>query len=183
VIYAGTLTGTPNIEPGTGTLTQDNSIYPLAHLDYNQLRSISQSQGNYHDATHNPAYPSSFWYDAGHTVPNVVFLEGSLVLRGNQTIHGFVVVGGEVTYDASFSGNVSVDGCVYTRGNFTFSGGGHALNVYGGVWVGGLATLNGGVDMHYNPDYMRGISGLNVNIVTQIVSWRDTQNPYKLSPY
>jgi hypothetical protein len=115
-------------------------------------------------------------------VPNVVFLEGSLVLRGNQTIHGFVVVGGEVTYDASFSGNVSVDGCVYTRGNFTFSGGGHALNVYGGVWVGGLATLNGGVDMHYNPDYMRGISGLNVNIVTQIVSWRDTQNPYKLSP-
>ena len=180
ITYALSLNGVANIVLGTGVLTRDDSINPLAPLDYNQLRQISRNQNNYHDATHNPAWPGSFWFDQPNRIPNIVFTEGDFTIHGNTQVSGFYVVGGEVACDATLSGNVAVDGCIYTRGDFTVNGGGHAINIFGGVWVGGIATLHGGVDLRYNPDYMNAIQNLNINTVVQMTNWRDTQNPYTL---
>lgn len=163
----------PNVD---GTVTGDSSINPLALLDFDQLRVLSQSQGNYHDAAHlSGPFPSSFWYDQAQGIPNIVFLEGSLNLTGHSSVGGFFVVGGagEVTYDATLGGNVSVDGTIYTRGNFTIKGGGSALNVSGGVWVGDTTTLNGNAKINYNLSYMEAIQALGINAAVQIFSWRE----------
>jgi len=181
VRFAGTISG--RTDRIAGTFTNDLSINPLAHLDYAQLRAISQSQGNYHSPQQlGGPFPTSFWYNEASGIPNVVFLEGSLDLSGNDRVGGFFVVGGEVTYDATIRGNVSVDGCIYTRGNFTVKGGGNSLNVNGGVWSGGTSTLDGNPKISYNATYMSAIQTLGINASVQITSWRDTQNPYILVP-
>jgi Tfp pilus assembly protein PilX len=179
VIYAGTITSnTGNID---GTITRDPAIAPLASLSYDQLRAISKSQDNYHDASElKGPFPDSFWYDESLGIPNVVFLEGNFDLKGNDVVGGFFVVGGEVTYDAVLSGNVTVKGCIYARGTFTVNGGGNALNVDGGIWTGSGATLNGHVKISYNDVYMNAIKGLNIDTDVQVNSWQDTQNPYTL---
>lgn len=167
----------------SGSLTQDSEISPLARLDFQQLRALSQSQGNYHDADHlSGPFPNSFWYNESQQIPNVVFLEGELDLSGKTQVAGFFVVGGEVIYDAALSGNVSVDGSIYTLGNFTIMGGGNVLNVNGGVWTGDTATLLGNAKIDYKQDYMLAIENLGINTDVQVLSWRDTQNPYKITP-
>lgn len=174
VVYAGSISDTANI---TGDVTQDSSISPLLLLNFNQLRAMSQSQSNYHDTGHlDGPFPDSFWYNEDNAIPNVVFLEGSLDLSGKTHVGGFFVVGGDVSYDANISGNVSVDGVIYTQGGFTISGGGSALNVNGGVWA-SQVTLNGGVELAYNPAFMSAIDGLEIDTDVQIISWEDAQNP------
>lgn len=176
VTYGGTLSGTLNV---TGELFNDPSI-SLDLLDFNQLRTISQSQGNYHDLQHlNGPFPASFWYDEANQIPNVVFLEGDLTLKGNDVVYGFFVVGGQAVCDTELAGTVSVNGGIYMQGDFTVKGGGGALNINGGVWVGGDANLNGGVTLNYNSEYMAGIQKLAKN---SRVVWRDTQSPYALNP-
>jgi hypothetical protein len=182
VIYAGTIATKPgNI---TGSVTDDPSINPLAQLDYDQLRVISQAQGNYHDASHlNGPFPASFWYNEPAGIPNVVFLEGSLKVNAKD-IGGFFVLAqnGDVTYDADIGGNFSLDGCIYTQGNVKLDGGGSVdLNVDGGIWSGKNSTLNGGITVAYNAVYMNAIKLLNIVMVVQISSWRDTHDPYYLT--
>lgn len=177
VIYAGTISSnTGNID---GTITHDPAISPLASLSFNQLRAISKSQGNYHNSSQlNGPFPNTFWYDEAAGIPNVVFLEGNLDLTGKTSVGGFFVVGGEVIYDAVISGNVSVKGCIYTRGNFTINGGGNSLNIEGGVWTGTGATLNGNAKIDYHGTYMQAIQNLGIDTDVQVISWLDTQNPY-----
>ncbi len=177
VLYAGTISSnTGNIG---GTITHDTSISPLASLSFNQLRALSQSQGNYHDASHlNGPFPTSFWYNEAAGIPNIVFLEGNLDLTGKSVVGGFFVVGGEVTYDAVISGNVNVNGCIYTRGNFTINGGGNSLNVDGGIWAGIGAALDGHAKIDYDNTYMQAVKNLGIDTNVQVTSWLDTQNPY-----
>lgn len=176
VIYGGAISSTKNID---GTVTHDPTINPLALLSFSQLRTVSQAQGNYHDAAHlNGPFPTSFWYSAG--VPNVVFVEGSFDLSGKSKVGGFYVVGGEVIYDATISGNVAVDGAIYSRGTFTINGGGNALNIFGGVWS-NQVVLNGGVDVRYNKPYMDAIKNLGIAYEVQITNWQDLANPYTLN--
>jgi hypothetical protein len=127
-------------------------------------------------------FPASFWYNESEGIPNIVFLEGNLNLSGKVQVAGFFVVGGEVSYDASLSGNVAVDGCIYTRGNFTINGGGKAMNINGGVWAGGITTLNGGVELDYNATYMSAINGMNLTTMVRLTSWQDEQNIYQVVP-
>lgn len=163
-----------------GSVIPDPSINPLARLDFDQLRVISQSQpGNYNNP--DGPFPASFWYDETAGIPNVIFLEGNFTLSGNKTIGGFIVVGGEVICDVTLTGNVSVNGAVYTLGNFTVKGGGNALNIDGGVWAGQQTTLTGNAKIQYNATYMTAIEALGINTSAQISSWTDTQNPYILS--
>jgi type 1 fimbria pilin len=95
-------------------------------------------------------------------------------------VGGFFIVGGEVVYDATLSGNVSVQGTIYTLGRFTVNGGGSALNVNGGVWSGQQVTLTGNAKIAYHSEYMNAIDALNINTSVRINSWSDTQNPYPL---
>ena len=177
VRYAGTISGSTS--EINGTVTSDPSITPLALLDFTQLRTLSQNQGNYYDINHlNGPFPTTFWYNQTAGIPNIVFIEGSLTLKGNDKVGGFFVVGGQFTYDATISGNVSVDGCIYTRGNFTIKGGGNSLNVNGGVWSGQTSTLDGNAKITYNETYVTSIKDLNIDAGVQITSWIDTQNPY-----
>jgi Tfp pilus assembly protein PilX len=149
VKYAGSISG--NTSRIAGSVTHDASISPLARLNFEQLRTLSQAQGNYHDASQlNGPFPTSFWYNQAAGIPNVVFLEGNLNLKGKTHAGGLFVVGGEFIYDATLSGNVDVDGVIYTLGRFTINGGGNSLNVDGGIWSGQQSTLNGNPKVTYN---------------------------------
>ncbi len=177
VIYAGNLSGTLNIT--NGRAYQDPSIYPLDLLDFEYLKNLSISQGNYNLSDNN--FPTTFWYN--NTTPNVVYLERSLDLSGTkEQVAGFYIVGGDVVYDAVISGNAGVDGCIYTRGNFTINGGGNTLNIKGGVWVGEDVTLHGGVELEYNRTYAEAIYklGANKNVT---ISWREFLDNKTFSPY
>jgi len=180
VTYAGNLTGnTTNLN---GTAYPDSSIAPLAQLNFDQIRAVSQGQSNYHNSTQlGGPFPTSFWYNQTLGIPNVVFLEGNLDLTGHTHVAGFFVVGGEVTYNATIGGNVDVDGSIYAPGRFTINGGGNALNVDGGAWSGQMTTLNGNAEVHYNQTVMSAIQNLSFGTDVQFVSWRDTQNPYNLT--
>jgi type II secretory pathway pseudopilin PulG len=203
VLYAGSIDNTDNIN---GTITQDDSINPLARLDYQQLLTRSQAQHNVYtyntkgklvnQYTGQQGFPASFWYsppsdpnDPTTGVPNVVYVMGDLELRGNiGTIGGFYVVVGDVitnpdvSYDATINGNGIVEGAIYTRGEFRINGGGGNLNINGGIWAGEQARLNGNATVSYNHDYMLAIQGLNINVEVQIYSWKEQLNPYQLSP-
>lgn len=193
VVYAGDFE-VQHPENITGTTTFDASINPLARLDFQQLLTISQSQGNVYDTTRlnnvkngSDHFPASFWY--APDVPNVVYVLSDLELKGNiGTIGGFFVVVGDVltnpnaVYDAEINGNGQIDGVIYTRGEFEVNGGGGGLNVNGGLWAGEETELNGNAHISYNQDYMSAIKALNINPGVQIISWKDTQNPYSLTP-
>lgn len=202
ILYADEIDNTGNVN---GTITQDPSITPLARFDFEQLRALSSGQQNVYvvsgnnlvnEATGSENFPSSFWYspptdpdDPTTGTPNIVYIEGDLQLNGNiGTIGGFFVVVGDVinnpgeTYDATVNGNGQIEGTIYTRGEFRINGGGGNLNVNGGVWAGEEARLNGNAHVSYNNSYMSAIENLNLNADVQITSWRDTQNPYHLTP-
>lgn len=191
--YADEIDNTGNVN---GTITQDPSINPLARFDFQQLRALSSSQQNVYvlngnqlvnEATGQQGFPGSFWYSPG--VPNIVYIEGDLQLNGNiGTIGGFFVVAGDVinnpgaTYDTTVNGNGQIEGAIYTRGEFRINGGGGNLNINGGVWAGEEARLNGNAHVNYNQSYLEAIGNLNLNADVQISSWKDTQNPYSLTP-
>lgn len=177
----------------SGSPTVTGNVYvaeTLPLLDFNQLRLISQAQGNYHTAEQlGGPFPVSFWYSEG--IPNVVFMEGNLDLRGAQDqVGGFYIVGGEVIYDATLSGTACIDGTIYTRGDFTVNGGGSVpFSVSGGVWVGGDAELNGtSVTIGYEPDYMSAIRSLDVVPEAEAESgvvagtWQEVDPIYNLVP-
>ncbi|MBU2103308.1 MAG: hypothetical protein ABH865_07040 [Candidatus Omnitrophota bacterium] len=181
VLYGGNLTGTLNIAaPGTQVVQDQNFDFELLNFTY--LKALSQSQGNYYNTTHtfdpDDDSPTTFFYN-NTTTPNVVYLEGlNLNLKGNDQIHGFFIVGGDATYDASIVGTSQVDGCIYTQGDFYDKGGGSNLDVIGTIWAGGNATLNGSVDLVFNATYyqaMRVLIGRSMNI-----TWRDIETPYRL---
>lgn len=198
VRYAGTLDNPGNI---TGTATQDSTISPLALLDFQQLYTISQSQGNVFDDDRLQdvqrgwdSFPASFWYsaptdpsDPSTGVPNIVYVTTDLQLNGNiGTIGGFFVVAGDVitnplnTSNTSLNGSGQIEGAIYTRGQFNVNGGGNNLNVNGGIWAGQEITLNGSVGISYNSQYMAALGSLNINADVQIISWKDLNPPYTL---
>ncbi len=191
VRYADEIDNTGNV---TGVITQDPLINPLALLNFQQLLTISQGQGNVYDATRlqdvqrgRDSFPVSFWYSPG--VPNVVYVLTDLQLNGDiGSIGGFYVVVGDVltnpsgTYDATVNGNGRIEGAIYTRGEFKINGGAGRLNVNGGVWAGTEAELNGNATVDYNQEYMDAIKMLDIGSEVQIANWRDTQNPYPVTP-
>lgn len=179
VVYGGNIgpPTNPNPHPNiTGVVTHDPSIDPLDLLDlqdFNTLKTISINQGNYNS----PYGPTSYWYNETLGIPNVVYLEGDLTLKGGDSVHGFFVVGGAAVCNVEIKGNVSVNGCIYTCGDFTVHGGGFGLNISGGVWSGGDTNLNGSIDIQYNAGYVAGLLKLDINPNYKKI-WRETQNPY-----
>ena len=180
----------------TGTVTEDSSITPLARFDFQELRDRSSAQGNVYvedgpklvnQATGLEGFPASFWYDEATNTPNIIYIEGDLSLNGNiGTIGGFFVVVGDVltnpdaAEEASVNGVGTIEGVIYTRGDFDVNGGAGNLNVNGGVWSGEEAELNGNSNVTYNQAYMEAIEALDLVGTPQITSWDDTQNPYGL---
>jgi len=54
------------------------------------------------------------------------------------------------------------------------------LNIYGGVWAGEEIRLNGNCNVTYNPEYMNALRNMDMDPGVELVSWRDTQNPFRL---
>ena len=189
VISGDTINGTVN-----GVPTENNPdlrANGLPMLNFTELEQTSIEQGWYVKASGKTTYPDSFYNElpsAEHPwgIPNVVFVNGDFsIVGGKEVVKGFVVVGGDTVYNAEIGGNASVDGCVYTRGNIWFHGGGGPaiLNVNGGVWAGGTVLMNGNEEIKYNKNYMDAIRyGLEPNTDIKITAWEDTQNPYAVFP-
>lgn len=181
-----------------GSITQDPSINPLARFDFQQLYNLSLGQQNVYvesgnklvnQATGSEAFPAVFWYNVSNSIPNIVYIEGDLTLNGNiGSVGGFFVVVGDVITNpgaqenATINGNGQINGVIYTRGDFDINGGGGNLNINGGVWAGEEAELNGNAKVTYNQTYMDAVKYLNLTTSVQIASWKDTQNPYSLTP-
>ncbi|HAJ57808.1 MAG TPA: hypothetical protein DCL35_08645 [Candidatus Omnitrophica bacterium] len=198
VIYADTVDNPGNV---TGTVTQDSEISPLAQFDFAALRDIAISQGNLYDVARldlvknkQDSYPADFWnvpptgdpIDPATGTPNVVYVEGDMVLNGDiGTIGGFFLVVGDVvtnpdsTSDTTINGNGEVDGCIYTTGDFRINGGGGGLNVNGGVWAGNEARLNGNATITYGQDFMDAIKSMiesqGLSSKAQILTWREIE--------
>ena len=195
VIYGSNIedTGSGTI---TGTSSQQDWCDPLPRLNFEQLRNIavsqikSNGQNNLYtaaDVAADKPYPTNFYFRTPGTngvddpgEPNVVYIETNLVLNGNVGILcGFFVVVGDVitnpngTWDTTINGNGTIDGCVYTLGNFRINGGGNGFGVTGGVWAGDEARLNGNADVTYNAEYMEAIDFLDIDFELQIVSWQE----------
>ncbi len=191
VFSGGTITGPANPQtPNDPTL--HNSGLPA--LTSSELRQKSIDQGWYNPVTETTTYPTTSFYNVAPSpaypegVPNVVFVNHDFSLvGGKQVVKGFIVVGGDMIYNAEIGGNASIDGCIYTRGNiWLHGGGGKIINVNGGVWAGGTTTLTGNEQINFNPDgpgYMSAIrDGLHPSTDVQIRDWSDAQNPYTLAP-
>lgn len=170
VRYAGSISGEGNIP--LENRKPDPSINPLTSLDFDYLKQIAISQNNYYE-TGDTSYPPSFWYNEAEGIPNVVYIETDLIMRGNTSVGGFVVVGGNIVQDVEITGNASIDGCVYTRGYFRNLGGGSSLNINGGVWAGNYVDLRGSIVAQYNQAYMDAIRyEIDPSADVQIISWR-----------
>ncbi|MFH1768171.1 MAG: hypothetical protein ABH858_03295 [Candidatus Omnitrophota bacterium] len=199
VYYADEL-DTDNPENISGVTVCDPEISPLPRLDFQQLLTISQNQGNLYDGARlqdvkngSDSFPNSFWFtepsdptDPSSGVPNVVYVQGDLQINGNiGAIAGFFVVVGDVintpdiTQEAVINGNGQIEGCIYTLGEFRVNGGGGGdLNLNGAVWAGEKVRLNGNAHIAFNENYIQGIEALNINAEVQITAWRDLNNPY-----
>ena len=186
VFSGGTVDGSVN-----GNITQndptlhDNGL-PL--LSFDQLQQKSEDQGWYDPVTGETTFPDTFWNveptppdDPG--TPNVVFVNGDFTLvGGKQVVQGFIVVGGNTVYNAEIGGNASIIGCLYTRGDIWFhGGGGKVINVDGGVWAGGTVTMDGNEQINFDPpghgtEYMATIENLVITedlADVQVTSWRE----------
>ncbi len=174
---------TPNAQQFTGD-------FPM--LDFQQLRNIaiSQVKGNgqnnlytANDIANNKPFPDSFWFDKDEPspqIPNVVYVETDLKVDGNVRIGGFYVVAGTVITDdtganTTMDGKATIDGCVYTLGDFRINGGGNGLGVTGGVWARDDIRLNGNAKASFTQGYMDAIkNNWTLNVKPQVVSWKET---------
>ncbi len=207
------IVGTITFDPGIAPLERLDFETLLAKSRA-QNTDLYPGSGNVYDVAANgklvdpetqieKSLPGEFWYTRaddevdndgdGETdeedewVPNICYINGDLVLKGQIEAGGFLVVVGDVitspddVYDSTINGTGHVEGAIYTRGNFIINGGGgEGLNINGGVWAGEETTFNGGVNAAYNEEYMMAIRDLNVAGITQVISWQDLQSPYNL---
>jgi cytoskeletal protein CcmA (bactofilin family) len=191
VVYADTISNAGRV---SGTVSHDITISPLAQFDFSAMRTAAVAQGNLYTAARlasGAAFPTGFWYTAPSDpsdpttgVPNVVYVEGDMTLHGNVTAGGFFLVVGnvltnpDVTSDTEITGNVTVNGCIYSTGEFELKGGGNSLNVNGGIWAGDEAEFTGNAKVAYNTDFMAAVKHFVDNASSgtiQLLSWRQLE--------
>ncbi len=169
-----------------GGTIKKNETFPM--LDFVTLRALAVGQNNLYtaaDIANKKPFPASFWFDETTVpkTPNIVYVETDLVLKGSiGTIGGFYVVAGDVITntspdpaDTTIDGNGTIDGCVYTLGDFRINGGGNeGLEVKGGVWAQGEVELKGkgeiGCDMLYQNSIIP-----KVTTTYKVNSWKETR--------
>jgi hypothetical protein len=183
-VVGDVMVSTPVVNGGNidGIITVSSDADPLPKLDYTKLYAVAKAQGNVYDDARMKAqpFPTSFWYrvpsdpnDPSTGVPNVVIVDGDLVLNGKTpTMGGFYVVTGS-TSSTTVNGNAEIDGVIYTN-KFVVNGGGNRLNINGAVWTNEF-DIQGNVEVAGNSDYMTAISSINPQLEYGIVSWVHTQ--------
>lgn len=176
--YTGTISNTGNVQ---GDIIQDAAYAPLPELDFELLKQIAISQGNYFDSWTIlfKTLPTTFYYAPG--IPNVVYIDDArLTLNGNDVVGGFIILADETQASpVTLTGNAAIDGIVYTKGDFRVGGGGHELNINGGVFAGDTTTLGGNIDVTANQAYADAIKNLNPTTGFSILSWRELRGDPK----
>lgn len=161
----------------------------LATFDFAALQHEATDQGHVYtedDMAAGKPFPQTFWFDEAGGIPNVVYVNGNLRVSGDVTIGGFFLIVGNIVADpaalpaeASITGNVHVNGCLYATGLFETKGGGSQdIVIDGGVWAGGDISLKGKPNVTRNETYMTGIENyINNNNLASIstVSWREDE--------
>src|SRR3989338_1314275 len=92
---------------------------PLALLSFSQLRSMAESQikengqNNVYteaDIESGKPFPTSFWFNEADGIPNIVYVETNLELRGNiGTVGGFFVGAGDVITNPSAQADTTIN--------------------------------------------------------------------------
>lgn len=125
---------------------------------------------------HKDELPPSFWFDEENQIPNVIYVTDSINLSGNYNIGGLIIVRGttQIQEDASFGGNNTIHGVIYTSGHFNMHGGGNKpINIMGGAFC-GSATLKGQPSLTYCEEYMRAIEDfVMIESRFEVISWRE----------
>jgi hypothetical protein len=120
--------------------------------------------------------PSSFWFDEENQIPNVIYITDSINLSGNYEMGGLIIVRGttQIEQDASFGGNNTIYGVIFTHGRFNMHGGGNQpMNIIGGVFC-GSASLKGQPNLTYNEEYMRAVESFAAIRPRYVpTSWRE----------
>lgn len=181
-----------------GTQTDDSTISPLLLLDFASLKALSITQGNYYDKDRlkdvkggQDHFPSSFWFNEESQMPNVIYAESDLQIKGNfGTIGGFFLVVGSVvskpedTADTNIDGAGTIEGAIYTNGKLRVHAKGHGdtkgdddasaglITIDGNIWVGKDTHIHKNTTLTYNQDYMTAIKNLNLISEVQIITWR-----------
>ena len=185
----------------TGAKVQVAWANPLPRLNFEELKTVAESQikangqDNVYTAANiaaGKAFPARFWFtendgidndndgtidetdgsEKGDT-PNTVYVETDLTLNGNISIGGFyVVVGNLINSTTTINGKGSIDGCVYTLGQYRSNGGGNGFGVIGGIWAGSV-RMNGNSKVTFNSEYMTAVDDMDIGLQLQITSWQE----------
>jgi hypothetical protein len=144
-------------------------------LEYFKQEAIKQ--GNYYDqAPKVNQLPTSFFQDDGVT-PNIVFITDTMQITGNCRVGGLIFVVGDMFSDPEdivFGGNITVDGIIYTTGQFnTVGGGNRVVNVLGGAFC-GEGNLLGNAVIEYEWEYYEALRDLVIlGNVYRFKSWQE----------
>ena len=88
---------------------------------------------------------------------------------------GNVLTDPDATENTTVNGNGTINGAIYSTGNFRINGGGGNLNINGGVWAGNEARVSGNSTLTYNSQYMDAIESLGVGSDVTVISWRELE--------
>lgn len=190
-IFAGdSIACSPGTCPGvTGTKTEEgDDDYPQISIDFEGLKKASQQQGYYFSGTPSASDLPADFYETAPTadhpgVPRIVFIEGDLVVSGNDAVGGFLVVAGNILSggdgteaEATVSGKCTIDGVILVAGDYVKNGGGPAAVINGAIVAMGEARMNGKSTVTYNQDYADALGALEIHgINLQMESWNETE--------
>ena len=97
--------------------------------------------------------------DNPYGIPNIIFIEDRVHLSGNREWYGTIFATGDRAW---FSGSLTVEGVIYTKGQFRGMGGGNAeYNIHGGV-LANSARMNGHASIVYHKPYLDSLNALAI---------------------
>ena len=102
-------------------------------------------------------------------VPNIIFIEDRVHLSGNREWYGTIFATGDRAW---FSGSLTIEGVIYTKGQFRGMGGGNAeYNIHGAV-IANSAGMNGHATIEYHKPYLDSLNALALaNTEYRLESW------------
>jgi hypothetical protein len=158
-----TATGEVDLGRNLDSDPDNDVVLPFDEFILEFFKEEAMVQGNYYDeAPKAHQLPSTFFQPDGVT-PNIVFITDTMRITGNCHVGGLIFIVGDMfsnPEDVIFGGDITVDGIIYTTGQFNTVGGGHqAVNVFGGAFC-GEGNLLGNAVIEYKWEYFEALKDL-----------------------
>ncbi len=147
-------------------------------FDKDGLVALANSQGHVIAGDFSPphGYPNnSFYWDATDSIPNVIHVQGDLIVPGGTTIYGIYVVEG----NADLNGSARLEGVLYlpNPGSTVMNGGGDPSEaaITGGIFANGVIDGKGNhITIRYKREYMEIFEAFQIKQNMFIVSWKES---------